>query len=164
MHSLWDISVRYWPDVVLAFVLGVIVDLLRIGSLIRIGIEQVKNKAAEGSVTRLRKRIAKLETLRETIKSYSDKAIYVGALRAILAVLVLMCSAALPIIADSMGVLQNGKVLGSCILAYTIGVTVAAMRFFSLDTDNKQKFEHVIRRLDEDISALETKLRKRISR
>ena len=158
MDGLWDFCVHYWPDFLVAALLAVIVDLFRIGSLIRGGIGYIKNKLAEGSAARLRKRIAVLESYRDIVRSYADKALYLGALRAILIVLMLMCTAAAVIVADSLGFLLNGKVMGCFILAYTIGITFAALRFYALDMDTKQKFQKVMSKLDKDIAGLKDKL------
>jgi len=144
-----------------ALVLAVLAETLRIGSLIRRGVGYIKNKLAEQSVGRLRKRIAKLEFYRETLKSYADKAMYVGTLRVILIMLVYMCIAGLIVIADSMGFILQGKFLASCILATTIGMGAGALRYYALDADIKLKFERLITKLDKDIASLRDKLQKR---
>jgi hypothetical protein len=116
---------------------------------------------AEVSSERLRKRISKLQTYRDTLKSYSDRAVYLGALLAIVAMLIFMCMAGLVILADTLGVLDGGRVMGACILAYAIGVGMAILRSYALTTDIKTTFGRAIARLDEDISALQRKLANR---
>jgi hypothetical protein len=66
---------------------------LRIGSLVRGGLRRIKNKLAEHSENRLRKRIAALEKEKDTLMKYlaSDKRLYLEIFRAILGSLVLIC-------------------------------------------------------------------------
>jgi hypothetical protein len=102
MHTLWNICVRYWPDAVLALAFALIVDLFRVGSRLREGWRWVKDKYAESSIAALNRRIAEQGKYRNTLQSYldSDKASYLAMLRAIIGMLVLMCSAGLLLILE----------------------------------------------------------------
>ena len=156
-----NLSEAAWA-LVWALLLWVANDLVSIDSHIRSVIGRIKNKLAEQSVGRLRRRIAKLEVYRELLISSTDKFIYLGVLMGILGVLMLMCMAGLVALGDSLGFLQGGKVFACCILSFTIGVSFAILRFHALDTDMKQKVQKLIIRVDKDISSLQEKLEKRI--
>src|SRR5450631_3114164 len=98
---LIDWLINHWPDLLVALVLGVMVDLFRVGSILRNSARRIKNKLAEQSVARLRKRISKLESYRNTVSSYADKALYLGTLRAIIILLAYMSIGTLVLILDS---------------------------------------------------------------
>ena len=152
---------EHWPDVVIAIVLAVIADLLRIGSAIRSGARQIKNRLAEQSVERLRKRIADLEKYQNTVKLYasSDKALYLSMFRFIIAIPVVMCIGAVLALMDTLGVLPNGNIGAICVFSLTVGVGIQAMRFASLDTE--RKLFDFIAKLGGEIAALQEKLRRR---
>ena|ERR1022692_554186 len=165
MHTIsgvWHWLIERWPDLVVAIILAIIADLARVGSLLRSAIGHIKNKLAEHSVARLRKRIAELEFYRDTLKSYADRAAYLGALQAILIVLIQMCAAGSAFIADSLGFLNGGRAIAAFILAYTIGIGVATLRFYALNTDMKVKFGRIISRIDKDIESLREKLNSKL--
>ena len=152
-ESVWAL---FW-----ALIIWIASDLVSIDSRIRAIIRHIKNSFSELSVSYLRKRITKLEIYRETLRSHADKAVYLGTLHAIILVLVLMCIAALLIVADGMGLLEGGKFLACCILACTIGIGLATARYYALDTDTTRQFQRAITNIEKEMSALQEKLRKR---
>src|SRR6202051_929849 len=116
VQTVWYWLLPHWLDVVIAIALAVIVDLLRIGSLLRSVARHIKNKLAEGSAILLRKRIAKLERYRNTLKSYADKSIYLGTLNSIVKVLVLMSFAGILFLMKYAGFLRDGDIGAICAL------------------------------------------------
>jgi hypothetical protein len=96
MHTLWDLWLRYWPDLVIAAVFAVLAEVLRIRSRIVGSWRWLKDKNAEGSLAALDARIAEQEQYRNTLQSYlsSDKAFYMAMLRSMTGILLFMCVAA----------------------------------------------------------------------
>lgn len=75
----------HWPDLVIAVVLAVLVDVLRVRSRILEAWRWLKDKNAEHSVLQINERIAQQEKYRDMLKGYlaSDKMLYLAALRSI---------------------------------------------------------------------------------
>lgn len=88
---------KLWPDVavalVAAIVFAIVVDALRIGSLLREGVRHAKNRAAEYSVSHLRRRIAQLSRIRDKVQLYaqSDRALLLMLMRFFFGTLMYIC-------------------------------------------------------------------------
>ena len=158
VQTVWYWLLPHWLDVVIAIALAVIVDLLRIGSLLRSVARHIKNKLAEGSAILLRKRIAKLERYRNTLKSYADKSIYLGTLNSIVKVLVLMSFAGILFLMKYAGFLRDGDIGAICALSAAAGAGMSALRWARLDIDTEHALSVIVAQLDKDISILRMKL------
>jgi hypothetical protein len=160
-QTVGDWLLQHWPDIVVAIVLAAIADLLRIGSFVRSSARHIKNRLAEQSAGRLRKRIAQLQTYRDALRENvsSDKALYLGTLRFIIAVLLFMCIAGMLLIMYHLRIVPNGDIGALFVLAFAVGIGTQALRLAGLDT--KHKLSDFIGKLDRDISALQDKLRRR---
>jgi hypothetical protein len=164
MHLAKEIScwlLRHWPDVVVALVLGVIVDLFRIGSLLRSGVRHLKNRMAEHSVGRLRSRIALLERYRIALDSYADKALYMGTLGSIIGMLVLISFAGMLALIDNLGFGNDHGVAAICALAAAMGMGLKAWRLAAIGADIDREFSTLIAKVDMEISALRRRLEQR---
>lgn len=152
MQSAWEIWVRYWPDFVIALVLAVIVDSLRIGSLIRGGVRRIQDRLAEQSVASLRARIQVQERYREGIARYltSDKGLYLHTLVVVLTVLLLMCAGAVVLLLEP--IVPDVRLLGLGIFTIAIVSCVYGMRLASLDT--RPKVEDLLAKLDAEIAKM----------
>jgi hypothetical protein len=144
---------------VFAIICAVIVEVLSIGSALRAGVRHIRNKISERSASRLRKRIAQLETYRETINSYlsSDKALYLVALRFVLGILMLMCIGTIFCISSLF--VQDPFSLALCSIGiFSIAAILAlhAARIAGLDT--RQKISALVTQLDAEIDNLKSKL------
>jgi hypothetical protein len=158
MHSAWEIWSRYWPDFVVALVLAVIVDSLRIGSLIRTGVRRIQDRLAEQSTASLRTRIQNQEGYRTTLASYltSDKGLYLHTLGMVLVVLLLMCVGTVILLLERMVPERGVDLLALGIFAIAIVFCVHGIRLASLDT--RPKVEELLAKLDAEIAAMKAKL------
>ena len=89
----------------LAVVCAIIADYMRVGSRLREGVESFRNKRAERSVARLRKRITELEKYRDRLIQYStsQQGVYMPVLGVIAMMLVLMCVGIVMVLLESAG-------------------------------------------------------------
>jgi len=108
MHTLWDLCARYWPDLLLAFLFAVIVELLRVSSRIREAWRWIKDKNAESSIAQINARIAEQETYRNLLQSYlaSDKLLYLAVLQNITGILLFMCIGGVLLIVGRLRVIE----------------------------------------------------------
>jgi hypothetical protein len=151
MHWLLE----HWLDLVIAAVLAIIVDLLRVGSRIREGWRWVKDKYAESSVAQIDRRIAEQEKYRNTLQSYlaSDKAFYLAMLRAIVGVLLLMCIAGSLLILGSMRFIEfpGSEITAFGVLGLAIVVGISTMQLGAFDV---AKISELINKIDAELLAL----------
>lgn len=162
----------HWQDVLLALVLGILVDILRLGSVIRGGLRHIDNKLSEHSTLRLTKRIAQLEKYRNTVNAYasSDKALYLSTLQLLLGILMFMCAGAIVSLLDLLSWISaplrpnalNFFALDIGIFAIAIVLAVHGLRLASLDT--RLKVTAMVEKLDSEIAVLKTKLDSRTHR
>ena len=122
VEPLLDFFAHHWLDIALAVVFAIVADLIRIGSLIRAGVRHVKNRLAEQSLARLRKRIDELEKYRATLSLYlnAERALYLHALGMILAVLVSMCFAGIVLVLERFGLFPNAEIFAAGMLGIAI--------------------------------------------
>jgi hypothetical protein len=162
-HLIWKLCVLYWPDFLLALVFAIVVDLLRIGSIIRDGVRRIKNKLAERSVAQLQKRIVDQERYRNMIAALyleSDKALYLHILGMVLAVLLLICVSAILFILGTLGLGPAGlEIMIVGFLAIAVVFAVYGLRLAALDT--RPKVSEMITKLDAGIATLKAKLEAR---
>jgi hypothetical protein len=159
LHHLWNFIVRNWQGIALAVVVGVIVDLLAIGSRLRAGIRRIKNKLAERSVTRLQKRIKQLETQRDTYAKYlsSDKALYLATFSIVIGILTLMAlGAGITVLAEVLPTLPPLGLLALFCYLMAVGVGIAGFRISTLDS--RGKISEIITKLDAEVVGLREKL------
>jgi hypothetical protein len=152
---------EHWPDLVIAAVLGIIIDLLRVGSRIREGWRWVKDKYAESSVAQINRRIAEQEKYRNTLQSYlaSDKAFYLAMLRAIVGMLLFMCIAGGLLILGRMRLIEfpGSEIMAFGVLAVAIVAGVSTMQLGSF---NVARISELINKVDAEVLALnETRLK-----
>jgi hypothetical protein len=153
-------------ELVWALTFAIVVDVFSIGSFIRRAIRLLLNKLSELSVAYLRHRIRVLEQIRDRLVIYtsSDKALYLGTLRLVLGVLVLMEAGAILLVFDHLDIAphltmfrpQTYTVFGVMCFTASIGIGIQGLRLSSLDT--KVKLSEMIATADEQISALKAKL------
>jgi hypothetical protein len=155
MRILWELGARYWPDFVVAVVLAVLVDMLRISSHIREGWRWLKDKLAEGSIADLNKRIGAQEQYRDTLQSYlaSDKAFYLAILRSMAGILLIMCIAGMLLIMGRLRAIEfpGAEFLAVGALAVGIIVGISTMQLGSYDTS---KISELIRKVDAELERL----------
>jgi hypothetical protein len=146
---------EHWPDLIIAIVLAIIVDLLRVGSLIREGWRWVKDKYAESSVAGIDRRIAEQQKYRNTLQSYlaSDKAFYLAMLRAIIGMLLFMCIAGGILILGRMRFVEfpGSEIVAFGVLALAIVAGVSTMQLGSFDI---AKISGLINKVDSELLAL----------
>jgi hypothetical protein len=161
--------------VVVGIVIWVVSDLLPVGdSRIRAFLRLMRNKLSERSVAQLRKRIKELERYRDGLNRMmaSDKALYLGALRAIFgtlfcmgfgAILVVlrhsvMLAAAEPKAPDMLFLLDMGS-----IAMFSIGLAVALNWSLTMVAeDNEAKVSAQIEKYTVDIENLKRILKERL--
>jgi hypothetical protein len=146
---------------IFAAMFATIVDTLRVGSSLRAAGRQLKNKLSERSVARLRKRIAQLETWRNTINSYasSDKALYLNMFRTVLVILICMCGGA---IASILSLLQpNQGNLLPIVLMFVLPILIALSGLKIAALDSRSKISALVAELDSEIADLKRKLNAR---
>lgn len=171
MDKLWELWLRYWPDlviaVVLAFVFAVVVDLLRISSGIRASVRWLKDKAAESSVREINQRIAQQEKYRNQLQSYldSDKAFYLAMLRNIVGLLLFMCIAGVVVILSKIKYVGFPPApAGELIALAALGIAITSGAYtMQLGSYDNSKFTELIKKLDVEIAKLKEardKLRK----
>jgi hypothetical protein len=140
----------------LAIVVGVILDLLRVGSRIREGWRWVKDKYAEGSIAAINQRIGEQEKYRNTLRTYlaSDKTFYLAMLRSIVGILLFMCAAGLVLILGRLKVMiyPLSEAIALAIFIIAIAAGISTMQFGSFDAS---KISEPIRKVDAEILALE---------
>ena len=121
-----------------ALAIWVVFDLLRLGSFLRTLPRHAKNRLAELSVNRLRKRIRELERYRETLDLYrtSDKALYLHALAILAGILICLCTAGLLAIGGRFGLL-NWEILAGGFLLIALLLGMDALRLTAMDTRSK---------------------------
>jgi hypothetical protein len=146
---------EHWPDLVIAAVLGVFIDLLRVGSRIREGWRWVKDKYAETSVAQINRRITEQEKYQNTLQSYlaSDKAVYMAMLRAIVGMLLFMCTAGSILILGRMRLVQfpGSEIVAFGVLVLTIVAGISTMQPGSFDV---AKISELIKKVDAELLAL----------
>jgi hypothetical protein len=152
VHYLQDLGVA----TILAIVLAVLIDLLRVSSRIREGWRWVKDKMAQSSVAELNRRIAEQETYRTTLLSYlnSDKAFYVAILRSMVGTLLFMCIAGLVLLFGRLKVIAFpvAELMAVGVLAVAIVAGISAMQLGSFDASTLSK---LIKRYDEELVRLQ---------
>jgi hypothetical protein len=165
MQTFWEICLRYWPDLAIAAVLGVVIDLLRVGSRVREGWRWVKDKYAESSVAAINRRIAEQEKYRNTLQSYlaSDKAFYLAMLQAIVGMLLFMCMAGLLLIVGRLRfiVFPGSEIMAFAVLAIAIAAGVSTMKMGSFDG---AKMRALIQKINSEIAALNEARQKLLNR
>ncbi len=156
MKELWDLWVRYWPDLVIAVIFAVIVDLLRVSSLVRAGWRWVKDKIAAGSLYRLNNRIAEQKRYRDMLQSYikSDKAFYLATLRAIMGLLMLFSIAGVSLILERLGLFPY-PVAELMALAAIVTAIVAGIYTVRIVSFDNSKLAELVQTLDREIALLE---------
>ena len=161
--KVWYWLIEHWPDLVLALAFGVIIDLLRIGSLVRSAARHIKNKLAEQSVAHLDSRITEQEKYRDTVQRYiaSDKMLYLATLRSITGVLMFMCMAAVVIILGRLGLLAfpGDDLIAIGIIAVAIGAGVSTMQLTAVHDSSKGS--ELVRKLNAEILTLKEARTKR---
>jgi hypothetical protein len=92
VHPWWEFLASHWLEIVLAIVFALIADLIGIGSGFRAAMRHLRNKLAERSVARLRKRIKELETQRDRYAGFlsSDKVLYLATFRLVIGILIFL--------------------------------------------------------------------------
>ena|ERR1022692_1235916 len=151
--------VQHWPDLVvatvLAAVLAVLVDLLRVSSRLRESGRWVKDKLAEGSVAELNRRIVEQEKYRATLQSYlgSDKAFYVAILRSLAGTLLFMCIAGMVLICGRLGAIAFpvAEFMSLGVLAVAIVAGISTLQLGSFDASTLSK---LIRSYDAELLRL----------
>lgn len=158
MKPMLEFCAHHSSDLMFALLFAIIADLLRIGSLIRSGLRKMKNRLAEQSVARLRKRIIELEQYRETIRLYltAERALYLHILGMVLAVLVLMCMTGIVLMLGRFRLLPNAEILATGVLMIAVVFGTYGVRLASMDT--RPKVSELITKLDGEISELKAKL------
>ena len=155
MYTLWDISVRYWPDLVIAALLAVLVDVLRVRSRILEAWRWLKDKNAESSVVQINDRIAQQEKYRDMLQGYlaSDKMLYLATLRSIVGILLLMCAAGAVLILGRLGFVEfpGSEIVGFAVLLLGI---VAGIYTTQLGLFDPSKMSGLIKNVDTEISKL----------
>lgn len=159
---LADLLVAAIFAVVFAVVVALLFVLFDVDSRIRSRIRQLKNKAAERSVARLRERIRTLEKYQDNF--LSDKSLYLATLRIVLAILFSMSmSGTILLLGYSvlLGKFFAGfrPVLDLFALIFLLLALVGAwqgIRFTELDT--KAKASEMVEKLNEEIGELKEKL------
>jgi hypothetical protein len=159
ISTLWNLCVRYWPDLVVAgvfaVIFAVIVDLLRISSRIREVWRWVKDKNAESTVVNINARIAELEQYRNLLQSYlaSDKLLYLALLRSITGILLFMCVAGVLLIMGKMRAVQfpGAEIVALAAIACAIASGMSTMQLGSFDTS---KISKLIEKVDTEIGGL----------
>jgi hypothetical protein len=151
---------------VLAFVLAIVAETLRMGSRIREAARHIRNKVSEHSTTRLRKRISELEASRAIYMSYSssDKALYLATLKFVLGILGCICAGVATAAIDRLRSLSTSdlvpansfSILALMFFALGIIIGIQGTRIAALDTQSK--ILETIHKLDGEISALRQKL------
>jgi hypothetical protein len=165
IRAFWELCVRYWPDLLLAFLFAVIVELLRVSSRIREAWRWIKDKNAESSIAQINARIAEQEKYRNTLQSYlaSDKLLYLAVLRSITAILLFMCVGGAVLIVGRLRAIEfpgaEFLALGAIILAIVGGIFT--MQLGSFDTS---KISDLITKVDAEIAALKEARLKREKR
>jgi hypothetical protein len=158
MHSASEIWVRYWPDLLVALVLAVIVDSLRIGSLIRAGVRRIQDRLAEQSIASLRTRIQNQERYRDTVASYltSDKGLYLHTLGIVLSVLSCICMGAVVLLLGRLVPESGVDLLALAIFASALVFCVYGIQLASLD--KRPKIEELLAKLGAEIAQMKAKL------
>jgi uncharacterized small protein (DUF1192 family) len=159
MRLAWDALAQRWPDLViatvLAAILAVLVDLLRVSSRLREGGRWVKDKLAKSSIAELNRRIAEQEKYRATLQSYlnSDKTFYVAILRSMVGVLLFMCVAGMVLIIGRLGAMAFpvAEFMALGVLAVAIVAGISTMQLGSFDAS---KISELIRNLDAELVRL----------
>lgn len=150
---------RFWSDfliaAVLAVVLAVLVDLLRVGSRIREIGRWIKDKNAAMSVASINQRIGVVEKYRASLQGYlaSDKLLYLAVLRSIVGVLLFMCMAGVVLIFGRLKLIPPGltELMALAVIAVTITAGLFTMQLGSFDSS---KISELIKKLDAEIAAL----------
>jgi hypothetical protein len=150
---------RFWSDfviaAVLAVVLAVLVDLLRVGSRIREIGRWIKDKNAAMSVVTINQRIVVLEKSRASLQGYlvSDKLLYLAVLRSIVGVLLFMCLAGIVLIFGGLKLMPLG--LAQLMALTTLAVAITAGLFtMQLGSFDGSKISKLIKNLDAEIAGL----------
>jgi hypothetical protein len=156
IHDLWDLCVRYWPDLVLALLFAAIAETLRVGSRIREGWRWFKDKTAESSIANINVRVTQQEAFRNLLQSYlaSDKLLYLAVLRNMTLILIFMSLAGLVLIVGTLFraiEFPGAEFVALFALISAIGGGVYTMQLGSYDTS---KISKLIEKIDTEIAAL----------
>jgi hypothetical protein len=163
-HWLWE----HRPDIIIgavfALFFGFIIDLLAIGSRTREAFRELKNKLAQRSVARLRRRIGELENYQQKIDTYSksDRFLYLATFRYILSILFLFA------MAGAMGSLPitNGgfwfTTWPARVASYVAAIVMAieGLKLSALDTVDK--LNRLYLKVEGEKSELKMKLQKKL--
>ena len=161
----WNYLVVHRHEILFAAMLAIIVDLFRVGSSIRSVGRFIRNKWAEKSVGRIRKRIRELEVYRDSLASYliSDKAHYLSTLRNILALLVsvtlgisILVVSRLPLFPRYPVVPGSGDLFALICFAMAIVIGVVGLQIAA--PDYQSKISKMIVGVDANIAKLSAKL------
>jgi hypothetical protein len=169
--------VTYQRDVIIgvicAIVFGIVVELLKKGSVI--GVRQIRNKVSNVSVSRLRKRIAQLETYRNQVASFgsSDKFLYVAILQHVVAILTMICLAFIVLIFEYAA--RVGRFAGNILIAGPTGAfailsasILGIAAFFGLNAihlanlNTPDAVSKKVNELDSEIAVVRSKLDARL--
>lgn len=176
---------KVWPDVTLAIILAAvfatIVDALRVGSLVRGALRKLKNRFAQVSEYRIRRRIRQLTRERERLQSFRDndrtiillvlRSITVGLIVISFAIVLLICTnLELPVL--SMPLLPkwineplndtaraNGNFVAVAMFAGASVIFLSSFRYAYLDTMKDLELQILI--VSDDIHDLEQRLGRR---
>jgi hypothetical protein len=165
-----DFIIRHWLDFLLAVLFAIIADLLRIGSALRAGMRDIKNKLSERSVARLRKRIAQLEKSRELYKSFlsSDKVLYLHTFQLVLAILLSWSVGAIIFIfglfkGTSTPTFPNPRNFFSlALLPFAFAASLCAWGIKVTALNTREKVSAMVEKLDSEIADLNVKLDARL--
>jgi len=177
--TAWLASHRELAAAIYGAIIGaMIVELLKTGSGWSIsGFRKLRNRLADFSVSRLRKRISQMETYRNQINLFvsSDKALYLTVLQYVIAMLALICLALLLLIFEYaaevgpwfgttmvVGPRYGFAILSGTVLGMAILVGIASTRFSGLTTS--EAVSKRVSELDSEIAGLKAKLDARLQK
>jgi hypothetical protein len=166
LHDYWkwvadhrvDLVVAAAFALVFAVIIGVMIELVGLGALIRNAVRHFKNKQSERSATRLRERIKLLEAQRDRYTAYltSDKALYLATFRIVIGILMFMATGAGIMAFDEVIPVPRVGLVG--IFCYFIAFIIGAQGFTISSLDTREKVSQMITKLEAEIADLKNKL------